>query len=84
MHWFCVSLSTALLIAVSISPASAQLTSPQVGWEADFNEIFHDVLGTVSVLDPNTLLFDGFTYDGGVHTRLLTGELRCGAKSTNG
>ena len=65
MRWFCVSLSTALLVAVSTSPASAQLTSPQVGWEADFNEVFHDVTGNVSVLNPNTLLFDGFTYDGG-------------------
>ena len=65
MRWLCFSLSTALLVAVSTSPASAQLTSPQVGWEADFNEIFHDVTGKVSVLNSNTLLFDGFTYDGG-------------------
>ena len=64
MRWFSNSLSIAMLVLVSASPAHAQLTSPQISWEAELSTLFHDVSGTVSVLDPNTLLFDDFSYDG--------------------
>ena len=63
MRWFSNSLSIAMLVLVSTSPAHAQLTSPQIGWEAELSTLFHDVSGTVSVLDPNTLLFNDFTYN---------------------
>ena len=65
MQWFCSSLTMAMLVAVCVSPANAQLTSPQIGWEAKLSTLSHNVSGTVSVLDPNTLLFNDFTFDGG-------------------
>jgi len=65
MRWFCYSLSIAMLVAVCTSPAHAQLTSPQIGWEAELNTMSHNVSGTVSILDEDTLQFDDFTYDGG-------------------
>lgn len=36
-----------------------------VGWETEFVTKFHDVSGTVSVQDSNTLAFENFNYDGG-------------------
>lgn len=65
MRWFCCCLSIAVAVAVSASTARAQLTSPQIGWVAELNTYYHNVTGTVSILDPNTLQIDDFTYDGG-------------------
>ena len=38
--------------------------SPQVGWQAQLNGNFHNVGGTVSILDDDTIQVDDFTYDG--------------------
>ena len=62
---FLISLSAAMFVAVCTSPTLAQLTSPQIGWKTELSNLFHNVSGTVSVLDPNTLLIEDFTYDGG-------------------
>jgi hypothetical protein len=57
-----VLLSVATCLAV---PAHAQLTSPQVGWQAELSRLAHNVSGTVTILDENTVQVDDFTYDGG-------------------
>ncbi|WP_425395711.1 DM13 domain-containing protein [Aeoliella sp.] len=46
---------------------SASSATAHVGrlWQATFAPGFHDVSGTVTVLDEDTLQFDNFTYDGG-------------------
>lgn len=62
MRWQCIPLMITLLAAACT--AQAQLTSPQIGWEAEFNGIFHNVGGRVTILDEDTLQFDNFTYDG--------------------
>jgi hypothetical protein len=53
-----------LFLSVAAS-AQAQLTSPQVGWQAELSRLAHNVSGRVTILDANTLQVDGFTYDGG-------------------
>jgi len=65
MRLFWVFLSIVIFVGVCNSPVSAQLTSPEVGWKTNLNKIHHDVSGTVSILDPSTLLIEDFTYDGG-------------------
>jgi len=47
------------------SSASAQLTSPQVGWQTELSTLGHNVSGTVTIIDDNTLRIDDFVYDGG-------------------
>lgn len=59
---FCLSL--AFLFALVALPAQAQPTSPQIGWQAEFSTDFHQVAGTVTVIDEDTLQFDDFVYDG--------------------
>ena len=49
------------VLAITI-PAAAQ---PQPGWQADLAFYFHDVSGTVTVVDEDTLQVDDFNYDGG-------------------
>ncbi len=56
---------TAALLTGAASLARAELTSPQVDWQADLSTLFHNVSGTVTVLDDDTLQVDDFTYDGG-------------------
>jgi len=51
-------------MAACTTPACA-LTSPQIGWKTQFSEDFHDVSGTISVFDEDTLQFNDFTFDGG-------------------
>jgi hypothetical protein len=60
-----ICLTIATFVALNALPVHAQLTSPQIGWEAELSTIYHQVSGTVTVLDPNTLLFDNFSFDGG-------------------
>lgn len=53
-------------VAVVQSSTCAQLISPQIGWQADLvNELSHDVSGTVTILDKDTVRVDDFTYNGG-------------------
>jgi Electron transfer DM13 len=47
-----------------VSQASARPT-PDAGWEASLSTVAHNVSGTVTVVDQDTLRFDDFTYDGG-------------------
>jgi hypothetical protein len=63
--YYAILLIVALFVAKS---ADAQLTSPQVGWRAEFTKIpttSHNVSGSVSIVDENTVRVDNFTYDGG-------------------
>lgn len=55
-----------LLMAILIPSGYAigQLT-PNIGWEAILSNDFHNVSGTVSVMDEDSLLVNDFTYDGG-------------------
>lgn len=55
----------AAAIAATATAARAQLTSPQIGWQADLSTIAHDVSGTVTILDEDTLSISDFTYNGG-------------------
>lgn len=68
---------TVLVIAAMSLPAisaRAQLTSPLVGWQAELNRIYHNVGGTVTIVDDNTLKFDNFTFDGaGLDVRFYLG-----------
>ena len=53
------------LTACLATPAFAELTSPQVGWQAELSDIEENVSGTVTILDENTVQVDDFTYAGG-------------------
>jgi hypothetical protein len=46
------------------APARAQLTSPKIGWQAELSRLAHNVSGTVTILDEDTIQVDDFTYDG--------------------
>jgi hypothetical protein len=50
---------------LSAAPLSAQLNSPQIGWLATLSKLAHNVSGTVTIVDDDTLRVDDFTYDGG-------------------
>lgn len=59
-------LGVLLLLAIAFSGnCLAALTSPQVGWQAELTGQFHNVGGTVTILDDDTVQVDDFTYDGG-------------------
>lgn len=62
MRWFCYCLPMIILAAVGTSPVQAL---PLVGWQAELGLGLHNVTGTVSVFDEDTLQVDDFTYDGG-------------------
>lgn len=65
----------ALGSAFGAASAQAQLTSPQIGWQADLSQDFHDVSGTVTILDEDTVQVDNFTYDGaGIVVYFYLGE----------
>ncbi len=53
------------VIMFAATPLHAQLISPQVGWQAPLSRLAHNVSGTVSIVDEDTLRVDDFTYDGG-------------------
>src|SRR3990172_8636896 len=54
----------AVFISWTASSVQGQLTSPQVGWRAELSRVAHNVSGTVTILDDNTVQVDDFTYDG--------------------
>ena len=43
----------------------ALFTYPRAGWEAELSQDFHNVSGSVTIIDEDTLRVDDFTYDGG-------------------
>lgn len=46
--------------------------APQVGWVAELEGFHHDVAGTATIVDENTIEIEGFTYDGrGLDARLF-------------
>ena len=58
----------ALLLALTAGVAAAPLalaTSPEIGWRADLATLYHNVSGTATILDADTLRIENFTYDGG-------------------
>jgi Electron transfer DM13 len=59
------TLAIVVLAAWAASPALADLTSPQVGWQANLSDNEEDVSGTVTIVDDNTIQVDNFTYAGG-------------------
>ena len=61
-------LLAALLIScalIATSTANAQLTSPKIGWTAELSTLSHEVSGSVTIVDEDTVRVDDFTYDGG-------------------
>jgi hypothetical protein len=54
-----------VFVVGTMAPAEAQLTSPQIGSQATLSRIAHNVSGTVTIVDENTIQVDDFTYDGG-------------------
>jgi len=65
MRQIASTLAIVFLTACLATPACAELTSPQVGWQAVLSDIEENVSGTVSILDENTIQVDDFTYNGG-------------------
>lgn len=55
------------MLVILSAPCEATLTSPQVGWQAVLVEDSHDVGGTVTIVDDDTVRLDDFTYDGGAN-----------------
>lgn len=47
------------------STARAQEPYPRRGWQAELSTLFHNVSGTVTIIDERTLHVSHFTYDGG-------------------
>jgi hypothetical protein len=45
-------------------PSAGAVIYPMPGWQANLSNIFHDVSGTVTILDSNSLVVENFTYDG--------------------
>jgi hypothetical protein len=55
----------ALAAATVARQTLAQQPTPAPGWSATLSRISHNVSGTVTVVDADTLQVDNFTYDGG-------------------
>lgn len=54
-----------LITIVLAATARAQLTSPMIGWQAELRTLEHNVSGSVTIVDEDTIRVDNFTYDGG-------------------
>ena len=61
---FVFGLSAALLVIACASQSLFAQMTPGVGYQASLSTISHDVSGTVTILDADTLLVENFTYDG--------------------
>ena len=53
------------LAAVQGGVIYAQDTYPRAGWFTELSTMFHDVSGTVVIIDEDSLRVDNFSYDGG-------------------
>ena len=62
-QWLLSSLVIAGLIVAVVPAALAEY--PRAGWSAELATYFHDVSGTVTIIDDRTLLVEHFTFDGG-------------------
>ena len=62
-RWTLSSLLIGGLILAAAPAARAEYA--RAGWSADLATYFHDVAGTVTVVDERTLLVEHFTFDGG-------------------
>lgn len=62
---FAFVLSAVIMFMVCASQSAHAQMSPGIGYEASLSTISHDVSGTVSILDANTLLVEDFVFDGG-------------------
>jgi hypothetical protein len=66
------TIAASLLLTLAAAPTFAQAPAP--GWEAVLSELFHDVSGTVVVVDEDTIRIDNFHYDGlGLDVRVYLG-----------
>lgn len=65
MRQISISLVIGVLAACVASSAHAELTSPQVGWQAKMGPGAHNVSGTATIVDDDTVRIDDFTYNGG-------------------
>lgn len=54
-----------LVLLVLPSAACVAQSYARAGWEAQLSGPFHDVAGTVRIVDEDTLEVEGFSYDGG-------------------
>jgi len=82
-----LNIVVAAIVVLSLFAASAQaeLTSPKVGWRAEFSQPIHNVGGTVTIVDDDTVRFDDFTYDGGgIDVRFYLGESNAYASFVSG
>lgn len=61
-HQITLCLALCCLIVTCLTTNAA---AQSAGWQATFSNDFHDVSGTATVVDQDTLLFDNFTFDGG-------------------
>lgn len=52
-----------LIGMITVTPVQAG--PPEVGWQAELETLFHDVSGTVTIVDNDTIRIDDFIYDGG-------------------
>lgn len=60
-HFYILSICLILLVASTVSSAAY----PRAGYEANLSTLFHNVSGTVTIVDADTLLLEGFNYDSG-------------------
>lgn len=54
-----------LFLLVLIASTSFAYRYPRTGYQAELTTYFHNVSGTVTILDPNSIRVDDFNYDGG-------------------
>lgn len=60
-HWNRIGSTAAVVLLM----ASANVQAAMIGAQADLSSLFHNVSGTVTVVDDDTFRVDDFTYDGG-------------------
>lgn len=85
MRQFAATLSIAVLAACVASHAHAELTSPQVGWQAAFGPGSHMSSGIATIIDENTIQIDDFIYDGGgIVVYFYLGETETSTAFSNG
>ncbi len=53
------------LVVLLILPLTFADVYDRTGWQAPLSTLFHNVSGTVTIVDANTLLVEDFNYDGG-------------------
>ncbi len=55
---------TILAVVLSAISSTAFGSYPRAGYEAELSTLFHDVSGTVTIVDHNTIVVEDFNYDG--------------------